>query len=109
MWKKDHDGTFRVKLIDFDAAQQVGHAFTENVVVRLTQKEPNLLGMLGPIADVEYDRIYLNLYDQHLDDESLREGRSGEDEGAVKGRLDARCTDLKKEFVEQGLKKDNSA
>lgn len=101
MWKKNDDGTFSVKLIDFDAAQQVGDTLTEKVLTRLAQNEPTLLTMLGPTADVAYDQIYLELYDQHLDDESLREAGSGEDERAVKMRLDARCTHLKKTFVEQ--------
>lgn len=103
MWKKLDNGSFHVQLIDFDAAQTLDDRFlTDNVCKRLVEKEIDLFALFGPRPTKAYDTIYLDLYEQNLDDPDLRvvrKGESGSNEDDVKERLDRRCTELKKDFV----------
>lgn len=103
MWKKLEDGTFGVKLIDFDAAQALDdRLLTDNVRKRLAESETDLFALFGPRPTEAYDMIYLDLYEQHLDDPDLQavvKGETGSNEDNVRERLDRRCTELKRDFV----------
>jgi hypothetical protein len=98
MWKKNQDGTFLVKLIDFDASQVMGGKFTDGVFLRL-KKTPEVFKLIDVKPAAGYDEMYLELYKKHLHDENLRH-KPGETAEDSKERLDKECSAMKKEFLQ---------
>jgi hypothetical protein len=106
MWKKFEDGSFDVKLIDFDAAQDVdANQLTDNVLKRLANREPDLLELCGCKPSLKFDNVYLDMFQKNLDDSELRVARDDKELNGdvLKGRLDRRCTQLKRGFVAEKI------
>jgi serine/threonine protein kinase len=109
MWKKLEDGSFDVKIIDLDAAQdRDAKKLTDNVLKRLADEEGDLLKLCGFEPTLKFDNVYLDMFQKNLDDSKLRLARNDEElknGDVLKGRLDRRCTQLKRDFLAEKLKK----
>eukprot|EP00978_Attheya_sp_CCMP212_P027746 scaffold93667_cov48-Attheya_sp.AAC.1 len=70
MWKKLEDGSFDVKIIDFDAAQdRDARKLTDNVLKCLADREGDLLKLCGFKPTFKFDNVYLDMFQKNLDDE----------------------------------------
>ena len=98
MWKKLEDGSFRIKLIDFDAAQAMDEMMSPKVLQRLAEKEADLLQLYGVKPTKEFDELYLEIFEENVDVQELQEAQNTEerkDPGILKSRLDHWCTKKK--------------
>lgn len=90
MWKKEDDGSFSVRIIDFDSAHKMGEALTGATLARLHQIKSKFI-RLGNTAIADHDNLYMEMLKENIDKESLRVAGTNENETQVKRRLDEAC------------------
>jgi serine/threonine protein kinase len=100
MWKRHDDGSYKVRIIDFDAAHKEGEELTLNTIAAMRDSAVMLFEKLGNHATFEHDKLHLEVLKEHLDDEELQI-RDGETENDSKKRLDRRCSWLIAEYLQK--------
>lgn len=97
MWKKndDDDGSFNVRIIDFDAAHRIGEKLTDTAWNALNYGNVPDFCLLGNKATKEHDTLYIDMIKTNIDDMQLQDNVDpNENECDVKERLDSRCSEL---------------
>ena len=102
MWKKKSNGSFSIRLIDFDAVHTLGEVLTAAAMKQLAEGNVQDFLKLGIQATKEHDTLYIDMLKENIDEDELRCASSTtENEHDLKARLDNSCTILMQPIFEK--------
>ena len=109
MWKKENDGTFSVRIIDFDSVHKLGCPLEDCAFTAIRDHNGGIFGKLGAVATKEHDTLYIQMLKSNIDHPKLRDMHMEDTDSChvdcIKRRLDAQCTVLIQKTVLEHLER----